>query len=114
MRYGRLVDLAESQLFTRLGPGERLGAGDCSAIAVALNRDHPIAIDDSKTVNRALDEARATGAKSEIHRTLYIIVTLIRIGVINIADADQIKDDWAANHNRLTVQVILHRLLSAH
>src|SRR5713101_6551192 len=48
---------AEAALFARLGPGRRLGAGECSAIAVAINRRFALAIDDNLAVNRALPEA---------------------------------------------------------
>lgn len=93
-----VVDPAEIELFARLGPGDRLGAGECSAIAVALNRRYPIAIDDNRAVNRALRESRIAGAKLEVCRTPDIMTTLIRAGIISISDADHIKDEWAAHH----------------
>jgi predicted nucleic acid-binding protein len=36
-----VVDPDEVALFLRLRPGEHLGAGECSAIAVAINRKYP-------------------------------------------------------------------------
>jgi predicted nucleic acid-binding protein len=47
-----VVDPDEVALFLRLRPGERLGAGECSALAVAINRKYPIAIDDNRAVKR--------------------------------------------------------------
>jgi len=93
-----VVDPAELELFVRLGPGERLGAGECSAIAVALTRGHPIAMDDNRAVNRALRESKIAGARLDVHRTPDIMIALIRAGVISIDDADRIKEDWAAHH----------------
>jgi predicted nucleic acid-binding protein len=46
-------DPREVELFLRLAPGVRLGAGECSALAVAVNRGHAIAIDDNRALNRA-------------------------------------------------------------
>jgi predicted nucleic acid-binding protein len=90
-----VVDPDEVALFLRLRPGERLGAGECSAIAIAINRKYPIAIDDNRAVRRAI---RGVGAKLEVVRTVDIMVTLIRTGVLKIDAADQIKDGWAHQH----------------
>lgn len=90
-----VVDPDEVALFLRLRPGERLGAGECSAIAVAINRKYPIAIDDDRAVKRAV---REVGAKLEVVKTVDVIVTLIRTGVLNTDAADQIKDEWAHQH----------------
>ncbi|MGO9267218.1 MAG: hypothetical protein ACLQBA_20470 [Candidatus Binataceae bacterium] len=93
-----VTDPDEVALFIRLGPGQRLGAGECSAIAVAVHRDFALAIDDNRAVNRALREAGLAGRKLEILRTQDLIVALIRAGVLDIAAADQIKDEWANQH----------------
>jgi predicted nucleic acid-binding protein len=90
-----VVDPDEVALFLRLRPGERLGAGECSAIAIAINRKYPIAIDDNRAVRRAI---REVGAKLEVVKTVDIMVTLIRTGVLNADAADQIKDGWAHQH----------------
>jgi hypothetical protein len=93
-----VTDSEELALFMRLGPGQRLGAGECSAIAVALNRHYVIAIDDNKAVNRALREAGLSAKKLEIMRTPDVIVTLISAGILTIAEADFIKEIWAKQH----------------
>ena len=52
-----VTDPAEVGLFLRLGPGVRLGAGECSAIAVALSRGYGVAIDDNRAISVALRAA---------------------------------------------------------
>ncbi|HEY1930560.1 MAG TPA: hypothetical protein VGG99_00970 [Acetobacteraceae bacterium] len=88
----------ELALFMHLGAGRRLGAGECSAIAVAITRRYAIAIDDNKAVNRALREAGLTATQLEIMRTPDVIVALIRAGTLTVEEADNIKDDWAQRH----------------
>jgi predicted nucleic acid-binding protein len=73
-----VTDPDEIALYMRLGPGRRLGSGECSAIAVAIRRSHAIAIDDNKAVNRALSEAGLSAVKLEIMRTPDVMVSLIR------------------------------------
>jgi predicted nucleic acid-binding protein len=93
-----VTEPAEVALFLRLGPGVRLGAGECSAIAVALIRGYPIAIDDGRAITAALQEAALRGAKLALLRTQDIMVALIRASVLTIDAADQIKADWEKNH----------------
>jgi predicted nucleic acid-binding protein len=93
-----ITDPIEAELFAKLGPGKRLGAGECSAIAVAINRRFALAIDDNRAVNRALAEAGLAGHELEILRTQDVMVALIRAGVIDVANADQIKETWARHH----------------
>ena len=90
-----VVDPDEVALFLRLRPGERLGAGECSALAVAINRKYPIAIDDNRAVKRAV---REVGARVEVVKTVDVVVALIQAGVLDIAAADQIKDIWERHH----------------
>jgi predicted nucleic acid-binding protein len=90
-----VVDPDEVAIFLRLRPGERLGAGECSALAVAINRKYPVAIDDNRAVKRAI---REVGARLEVVRTTDVVVALIRAGALDIAAADQIKDTWAQHH----------------
>jgi hypothetical protein len=63
--------------------------------AVAINRRYAIAIDDSRAIRRAI---REVGATLEIVTTIDVMVTLIRLGVLDIDAADRIKDDWAQHH----------------
>jgi predicted nucleic acid-binding protein len=66
-----VIDPEEVSLFLRLGPGKRLGAGECSAIALAINRRYPIAIDDNRAIKQAV---RAIGAKLEVIKTTDVMV----------------------------------------
>jgi predicted nucleic acid-binding protein len=91
-------DPAEVALYGRLGPGVRLGAGECSAIAVAITRGYAIAIDDSRAIKTALGEAEQTGMKLIVLRTQGIMLALIRSSVLAVQEADQIKVDWEQNH----------------
>jgi len=100
-----VTDPNEVALFARLGPGQRLGAGECSAIAVALHRGLALAINDNRAVNRALREAGLAGSKLEILRTQDVIVALIHAGILNVPTADQIKDAWA-NQYRFRIKEV--------
>jgi predicted nucleic acid-binding protein len=93
-----VIDPAEIVLFLRLGPGVHLGAGESSAIAVALTRRYAIAIDDSRAIKVALREAELTGARLTVLRTEEIMVALIRASVLLVDEADRIKADWEQNH----------------
>jgi predicted nucleic acid-binding protein len=94
----RVDDLVELELFLRLAAKGRLGAGERSAIAVALNRKCPLAIDDSRAIQRAIDEAGIAGNPLTILRTQDIVVELIQGGVLSLEAADRIRAEWAANH----------------
>ena len=94
----KVTDVAEVSLFSRLGPGVRLGAGECSAIAVALTRGYAIAIDDNRAIAAALREASVVGANLTVVRTQDIILTLIRASILTIEEADQLKAEWELCH----------------
>jgi predicted nucleic acid-binding protein len=88
-------DPKELELFVKLRSSNRLGNGECSAIAVAMNRKYGIAIDDNKAVKTAI---REIGMSLEIIRTTDVMLGLIRGGNISIEDADKIKRDWEDRH----------------
>ena len=88
----RIDDPAELELFLRLATKGRLGAGERAAIAVALNRGCALAIDDSRAIRRALQEAALGENALSILRTQDIVVELIRRGVVSVETAD------ATNH----------------
>jgi predicted nucleic acid-binding protein len=94
----RIDDPAELELFLRLAAHGRLGAGERSAIAVALNRKCALAIDDSRAIQRALQEAALRENVLSILRTQDIVVELIRKGVVSVEAADAIHVGWATNH----------------
>ena len=91
-------DPREVELFLRLQPGVRLGAGECSALAVAVNRRHAVAIDDNRAVSRAFRDAGLGDMRIEILRTPDVMIALIRAGVLTVEEADLIKDEWAREH----------------
>ena len=84
----------ELSLFASLSASGRLGAGECSAIAVAVHRHHILAIDD----RRAIVEARRTDRTIRILSTQDLMVSMIDEGLLSIAEADTIKDEWAVRH----------------
>lgn len=90
-----VTDAVELDLFLRLGPGQKLGAGECSALAVAISRKHAKAIDDNRAVKRSI---REVGAKLEILKTSDVIVNLIRAGRLDLTEADRIKAEWEHYH----------------
>lgn len=93
-----VTDPAEVGLFLRLGPGVRLGAGECSAIAVALSRSYAIAIDDNRAIKIALREAELVGTKLLVLRTQDIMIALIRASALTLQEADHVKAEWEERH----------------
>ena len=75
-------------------PSGRLGAGECSAIAVAVHRSLMLAIDD----RQAIVQARRTDQTLHILTTQDLMVSMIDEGLLGIEEADRIRDDWAARH----------------
>jgi predicted nucleic acid-binding protein len=94
----KVVDPVEVALFASLKPGQRLGTGECSAIAVAINRRFGLAIDDSRAVKRALREAGLAAHALEVLRTQDVMLMLLRAKVLDVAEADGIKQTWAQRH----------------
>ena len=84
----------ELSLFGSLSASGRLGAGECSAIAVAVHRRIMLAIDD----RQAIVQARRTDQSLRILTTQDLMVSMMGEGLLGIEEADSIKDDWAARH----------------
>ena len=85
---------AEIALFGTLSASGRLGAGECSTIAVAVHRRHMLAIDD----RRATIQARRADRTLRILTTQDLMVSMIGEGPLGMVEADSIKDEWAARH----------------
>ena len=85
----------EMSLFGELSASGPLGAGECSSIAVAMYRRLTLAIDD----RRATMQARRTDPTLCIltTHTQDLMVSMIREDLLDIAEADRIKD-WAVRH----------------
>ena len=94
LRQESITSSAELSLFGSLSASGRLGAGECSAIAVAVQRRIILAIDD----RRAIVQARRTGRNLRILTTQDLMLSMIGEGLLGIEEADRIKDDWAARH----------------
>ncbi|MEW5424092.1 hypothetical protein [Amorphus sp. 3PC139-8] len=87
-------DPDEVAIFGSLIGSGRLGAGECSAIALAANRDYCLAIDD----RRAANEAQRTAKNLKILTTQDLVVSMIHEGLLEICEADAIKEEWERNH----------------
>jgi predicted nucleic acid-binding protein len=85
----RVTDLNEVQLFAQL-TNIGLGAGECSAIAVAMCRNLALAIDDK----RAMKKIEKLAPELIVLTTETLVVLLIQDGVLTIEEADRMKRDW--------------------
>jgi predicted nucleic acid-binding protein len=101
-----IVDANQPQelaLFAALVTGGRLGQGECSAIAVAVNRKCALVIDD----RRAITEARRYNANLSVIGTGEILASLVRTSVLTVAEADKLINELANSHKfRLRVSSI--------
>jgi len=88
-----VTDIVEVALFADL-TSKGLGLGECSAIAVAVNRKLTIAIDDK----RALKKVARLAYNLKVLGTEQLVVQLIAESVLTIVEADQMKDDWEQNY----------------
>jgi predicted nucleic acid-binding protein len=96
-----ITDPAEVALFGSLAASGRLGAGECSAIALASHQGHILAIDD----RRASNHARRVSRHLQILTTQDLMVSMIGENLLDVPQADTIKDEWASNHRfSLTIQ----------
>lgn len=84
----------EISVFRSLSRSRRLGTGECSAIAMAVCRQHILAIDD----RRATTHARQTSQTLQIINTQDLMVSMIGEDLLDIPEADSIKDVWAIQH----------------
>ena len=78
----------------RTTSANRLGIGECSAIAVAERRGFALGIDDKA----ARKFARTLSPTLLILTTQDLVLSLIHCGVLTVAAADKLKDDWAKSH----------------
>lgn len=89
-----VTDPVEVALFGTLANSGRLGVGECSAIALASNRGHTLAIDD----RRAANQARRVDRSLQVVGTQEIVVSMIQEGLLGVQEADAIKESWANDH----------------
>ncbi len=65
-----------------------------SAIVYATHRQHMLAIDDKVATNAASE----LSADLEILSTHNIMVSLIKEGILDVREVDNIKGDWESKH----------------
>jgi predicted nucleic acid-binding protein len=87
------VSMAELTAYAELQK-VRIGDGERGAIAAAYARGHAVAINDY----RAMKKLPAAFGAIPREDTSTIVVSLIRAGVLGVAEADAIKADWEAHH----------------
>jgi len=81
-------------LFGELVKKNRLGTGECSAIAYAISKRYSLAIDDK----RAIKEALSISAELEMLRTEEFIFRLLQSRIITGEDAGVIIKNWEQKH----------------
>lgn len=96
-----VTDEAALDIFGRLTGTTRLGVGESATIAHAMVTGAGVAIDD----RRAINEAQRIAEGLVIVRTADLMVRMIELAMLTLAEADAIKDDWAAN-NRFRIPVV--------
>lgn len=95
-----VTDPVELTLFGRLSSSGRLGSGECSAIAIASHQGHILAIDD----RRAANQARRVDGQMQIVGTQDLVVSMIQEKLLDVQEADSIKDMWA-NHHQFRLKI---------
>jgi predicted nucleic acid-binding protein len=80
------------EVFFRLR--QDLGSGESSAIAFASRRGYALAIDDGK----AIRFARRLSPPLQVIQTQDLLLSMIQEGLLDISEADQLKDELAARH----------------
>ena len=94
-------DQREVTLFGSLIASQRLGSGECSAIALAVCREYTLAIDD----RRAANQARGVRHDLRILTTRDLVIAMIRENLLSVTEADEIKEMWASLHRfRLPIE----------
>ena len=81
----------ELRLFASLSATGRLGAGECSAIAVTVQRGYTLAIDE-RVANRL---ARRFAPSLHIVTTQDLVVSMIRSDLLDVEEADRDKHEWS-------------------
>lgn len=89
-----LNDPAEVTVYADLKRPDVLGDGECSAIAAAVVRGLPLAMDDGT----ARKKTAAAYPAVVLLDTVSLMLAAIRAGLITVGEADVIKADWHANH----------------
>lgn len=91
----RVEAIEELAHFAQLSQNPRLGLGECAAIAAAIGRGHTLAIDD----RAARKAATSLSPALRILDTQAFMIALVRSGILEVAEADRIKDTWEREHS---------------
>ena len=84
----------ELRHFAALSATARLGAGECSAIVVAVQRGYTLAIDD-RVASR---QARRFAPSLHIVTTQDLVVSMIRQNLLGVEEANRLKHEWSDRH----------------
>lgn len=90
----RVTSSEEIRLFGSMLATGRLDAGECAAIAIAVHRHCILATDD----RLATRYARRADAALSILATQDLVASMISQGLLNIAEAERIKQEWKTRH----------------
>lgn len=93
-----VTEEAELELFGRIQRAGRLGVGESSAIAVALNRGYSLGIDDRRAIKDAQALAESEGGALTVWGTREIVVRLIQAGHLSVEQADVMLVSWRTQH----------------
>jgi hypothetical protein len=90
----------EIEHFARLQglPSRPLGAGECSAIAIAIVRGYSLAMDDKLAIRHAKAFAASESTNVQVLTTQDIVVRLIRADVLRVEQADVMLIAWRTQH----------------
>lgn len=98
---------ATNPVFVQLMQENRFGIGECAAIALAIDKNCPLAIDD----RRATAAARRLSPTIRIESTESLMISQISFGGLSIGEADRIKNTWEKQHRfRLPFATFADRL----
>lgn len=87
----RVESVEELALFAQLTGNPRLGLGECAAIAAAIARTQPVAIDDKAARKAGLE----LDPGLQMMDTQAIVLSLVRLGTLTVQQADALKDAFA-------------------
>lgn len=76
-----------------------LGNGECSAFALAISQYFIVGIDDNTAKHRAKSLAKSKNYSFEIQGTQDIMVSMIQEGLLDVSEADKIKEVWGSYHS---------------
>jgi predicted nucleic acid-binding protein len=89
-----VVGPRELELFAKLTADGRLGVGECVAIALASVQSFIVALDDKA----ARKQCTSLDPSLQVLDTVELVLSLIRLQVLTVEEADAIKFEWEMNH----------------